>query len=169
MKKIFNKTILFLAMSVVLVSCEFDNGDKQDCSDTILSSDCPKESLLYQTIYDFTKMIDSASNDKTINILGVYNKKKEDGDYIVLGCVPDYSCELDHADSLIVSYAIVNKWLVCLILTPDVFNKYKSSFTFVDPNQYPQYQKSFEGAFEPITWNYRFQHDSLVFVNREKH
>lgn len=171
MKKIVIVAVLLLAVKGVFVSCNLGDKGKQSDEDSCALISRPKDSLLYKTINDFTKMIDSTSTNKRINILGVYSEKNENGDYdIVLVGTPSYSHEYEFAtDSLIFSYAIVNDWLICINLHPEVFNIFKSSFTFVDPNQYPQFHKHFEGCFEPVSWHYQFQNDSLVFIKRVLH
>ena len=170
MKRIISIVLLSIIVGSVLVSCEVDDKKKQSDAEPRVSANRQIGTLLYQTIYDFTKMMDSTSNNKWLNILGVYSEKCEDGEYIILAVVPSYSHDNNFAvDSLVISHAVVNDWLVCLYLRPKVFNEYKSSFTFIDPNQYPQYRKHYEGCFEPVSWYYRFQNDSLVFVKRVCH
>lgn len=131
------------------------------------------DSTLYKTICDYFDILNDEDTPEayrnSVNILLVYDTRKFDEKLICLAAQPCYSFQYNYSDSVIVSYTIIRDWLIRLDLTPEVFNKYKASFTFIDPNQFPQYQKNYDGSFEPISWQYRLQNDSLIFDKKVYH
>ena len=167
MKGVMKTAVILLVVSNMFVSCSFNNGKKNVFVDTESSTRCPYDMALYQTINDFIEKIDFVAKKEKKNILVVHNRVKDKNIWIDIIVVPAYSySQVD--DSVIIAYTIINDWLVCLYLTPDVFNKYKESFIFVDPNKYPKYIKNYDGAYEPVSWQYQLQNDSFVFVKHER-
>lgn len=167
MKSIKYFYIVTLTFVMLMQSCECDNTRNQMKTSSNVSSTSCCDSTLYKTIYNYLEMLD---NDDTVkmskkigNILLVFDKRKGNDTLICLVAQPCYSFQSEYDDSVIVSYTIIHDWLIRLDLSPKIFNKYKTSFTFVDPNQISRYRKHYDGAFEPILWQYRFQNDSLTF------
>ena len=169
MNKIIRLVVVCLALGVVFVSCQFDEGMQHVNSTTDSLFYCSCDSTLHQTIYDFIEANDSVAKIEKINILGVYDNRRDGDVWIDLVAAPAYSYRLWTDDSVIVCHTIIHDWMITLVLSPEVFNKYKESFTFVDPNQFPKYQKYYDGAFEPVSWQYILRNDSLVFVKRVRH
>lgn len=169
MNRIIGLVIIFFLCFFLLTFCRFDKKLQYVNSNTDTLFYCSCDSTLYRTIYDFIDENDSVAKIEKINILGVYDRKRADDIWIDLVGAPAYSYRLWTDDSVIVSHTIIHDWMINLILSPEVFNKYKASFTFVDPNQFPKYQKYYEGSFEPVSWQYILRNDSLVFVKRVKH
>ena len=169
MNRILGLVFVYLVLGFMFVSCRFNKRSQYANSTTDTLFDCSCDSTLYQTIYDFIEENDSVAKIEKINILDVYDNRRNGDIWIDLVAAPDYSYRLWTDDSVIVSHTIIHDWMINLILSPEVFNKYNASFTFVDPNQYPHFKKHFDGAFEPVSWRYRYQNDSLVFVERVCH
>ena len=169
MNRIIGLVFDYLVLGIVFVSCQFNQRSQYVISNTDTMFYCSCDSTLYQTIYDFIEENDSVAKIEKINILGVYEARREDDIWIDLVGAPAYSYRWWTDDSLIVSHTIIHDWMIVLALSPEVFNKYKASFTFVDPNQFSEYQKHYEGPFEPVSWRYILRNDSLVFVKRVRH
>lgn len=169
MNRILGLVIVYLVLGLVFVSCRFNKRSQYADSTTDTLFDCSCDSTLYQTIYDFIEENDSVAKIEKINILDVYDNRRNGEIWIDLVAAPAYSYRLWTDDTVIVSHTIIHDWMINLILSPEVFNKYNASFTFVDPNHFPEYQKYYEGTFEPVSWRYILRNDSLVFVKSVRH
>ena len=169
MNRLIGLVIVYFVLGVVFASCQFDKRSQYVNSNTDTLFYCSCDSTLYQTIYNFIEENESVAKIEKINIIDVYDRKEADDIWIDLVAAPAYSHRLWTDDSVIVSHTIIHDWMINLILSPVVFNKYKASFTFVDPNQFPKYQKNYDGSFEPVSWQYILRNDSLVFVKRVRH
>jgi len=173
MKELYKMASWLLAAGMVCLSCTTEVERRQLEQAAVCSTVNPIDSTLYCTIYNFLEEVNSAEKNADLNILTVVGSTKNDTIWVSLSATPSYSLEGQYVDAFldttIKAYTIIRDWLVLLLLPPDMFNKYKSSFTFVNPNHYCEYTKFFDGCFEPISWEYMLQHDSLVYVKRTCH
>jgi hypothetical protein len=163
--------VLLICIGIISPSCRKNNEEPPAALDKNTSPVYSCDSTLYHTIYNYIEIHGSETKEclnRFPNILGVEETKREGKTYIELAAIPTYKYTFTMCnDSTIISYTIIHDWLICLWLSPELFDKYKTSFTFINPNKYSQYQTKEEVRYHLKSWQYLLRNDSLVFVGRQ--